>query len=112
MTQDELIELSIAAAKVAGIPPCYDDLVGGCLGTTVVVWLHADSERCFELMCRCDLYPKKTWHCIHGDGVIVPGFAAEYYLDHGGNAYVVGNREQTTRVAILKALVERGSRNE
>ena len=49
MTTDELIALSKAAAKVAGIEPFY--LLEYTGSSRREFWLYEDSARCFELLC-------------------------------------------------------------
>lgn len=58
MTQDELIDLSIAAAKVAGIDPVAEVVMNdndGGHADFSSAWLYEDGLRCFELMCRYKL---------------------------------------------------------
>lgn len=96
VANSELIELSKAAAKVAGVPPSdfiseYDFL-----------WLHEDSARCFELMCQSKLevtVSSGSSFVRWGNNESGP---IEFFINHDGN------KEQATRVAILKAIVAIG----
>jgi len=95
MNLSELIELSKAAAKVAGIDP--DEYADHC---DIDIWLHEDNARCFALMCRYGLEPSFTEeyvYCLRD----FRDFKDEYYTSHD-------DREQATRVALLRAIVAIG----
>lgn len=107
MNQSELIELSKAAAKVAGIESYRK--MEGLLSDPF--WLHEDSARCFELMCRYGVYPVQSSYkdkvSIFCEGLWITTLnwdGEHYFFDHDGN------KEQATRVAILKAIVAIGER--
>ena len=105
MTHNELIELSKAAAKVAGVDPLkWTDGEGFDPGRSI--WLHEDSARCFELMCRYIMD-------IESGEVESGGYVGSYAIGRGNLAVELidthnNDREQATRVAILKAIVAIG----
>lgn len=92
-TQSELIELSKAAAKVAEVEPyTISDHP-----ERLVDWLHEDSARCFELMCRYGMKVSPTLFSASVD------MLTEELMESADCC-----REQATRVAILKAIVAVG----
>ena len=98
MTHNELIDLSKAAAKVAGVAPYDDTLTLSALGKDFHFWLHEDNARCFELMCRYEMLLSVNG----GEALVNIHNPAEMFINHNND------REQATRVAILKAIVAIG----
>lgn len=103
MNNPDLIALSKAAAKVAGVP-AYEEIESGMdvgMGLPTRYWLHEDSARCFDMslwMQRISQYEGEVdvfWN------VDYPRIT-ERFSDHNNS------REQATRVAILKAIVAIG----
>ena len=104
MTKDELIELSRAAAKVAGIEP--HRWVATIGGRSAGIWFYEDSARCFELMCQYNF----ERHIVGADIGIGTHTGVQWF--QAGNDVVWVNfrdhnndRSLATRVAILRAIV-------
>lgn len=103
--ESKLIELSKAAAKVAGIADFRFINVGDDGKSADILWLHEDNARCFELICRYLISPNQlTCGSVATD--FYTGYDGE--VEWGEKTYIAeynNDREQATRVAILKAIV-------
>lgn len=100
--EENLFALSEAVAKIADVEPYayLNDLDAEDAST---IWLHEDSERCFDLGCVFEIDIQHNWNSV----------IAIY--DRGKDVKVAIDEEtkltriEATRIAILKAIVLKGS---
>lgn len=105
MTELELQELSKAVAAKYGIE-AYTFSAVDCfplLGLDDAIWLHADSGRCFDLAAEEGIdisWSGESAMCF--SNVLGSPELEEFYANFGNN------KPQAARVAVLKALLEKG----
>lgn len=99
MTREELIELSKQAAEVLGIEAYVQGNKDWIHRS--ITWLAEDSGRCAEI--AADKSIDTTWY---DEGVqTLWSDEIEFYSDHNGD------RLNTWRVAVLKAVIEQGKQS-
>lgn len=103
MTKEEIIQLSNLVAGLFKVEPIRNSVIKP-------LWLAEDSERCLELACEYDLWPRMKWDkntVIIQSSQEMDRVHTEYISNH------FGDRVETVRVAICKALlILKGEENE